>query len=109
MRRVVNKVSILALFLTLVAYIAQGQSIAPACEECEQEALFFDGEVATHFDNAEYAGNDIGNEGLSTKTDNQCQHANRGNKRSCVNTARLQHQNDDRNGTGVFYKAIKQG
>ena len=62
MRRVVNKVSILALFLTLVAYIAQGQSIAPApaCEECEQEALFFDGEVATHFDNAEYAGNDIG-------------------------------------------------
>lgn len=57
-----KRVSILLLMLTWAVYVAQGQEVAcaPACGEGEQEALFFDGEVATHFDNAEYAGNDIG-------------------------------------------------
>lgn len=57
-----KKVSILVLFLILIAYVAQGQNVtcAPACDKGEQEALFFDGEISTHFDNAEYAGNDIG-------------------------------------------------
>lgn len=57
-----KRFSIVVLLLILVAYVAQGQDVAhaPTCEETEQEALFFDGEVATHFDNAEYAGNEIG-------------------------------------------------
>ncbi len=57
-----KRFSIIALLLTLVVYVAQGQDIAhaPARDVAEQEALFFDGEVATHFDNAECDGNDIG-------------------------------------------------
>ena len=62
MQLMIRRVSILVLLLTCVVYMAQSQEItcAPACETESSEALFFDGEVATHFDNAEYAGNDIG-------------------------------------------------
>ncbi|MBQ3260033.1 MAG: hypothetical protein IJA66_02970, partial [Alistipes sp.] len=68
----IKRVSILVLMLTCVLYVAQGQEVAcaPACEAktaCEAksgkdnvEALFFDGEISTHFDNAEHDGNDIG-------------------------------------------------
>ena len=60
-----RRLPILFLFAILATQFAVGQNVAcaPACESacCEQsEALFFDGAVSTHFDNAEYAGNDIG-------------------------------------------------
>ena len=57
-----KRVSILVLLLTVAVYVAQSQEVAcaPACEHGNDEALFFDGELSTHFDNAEYAGNDIG-------------------------------------------------
>ena len=60
-----RRLPILFLFAILTTQFAVGQNVAcaPACESacCEQsEALFFDGAVSTHFDNAEYAGNDIG-------------------------------------------------
>lgn len=57
-----KRASILVLLLTLFAYVAQGQEVAcaPVCEDGGGEALFFDGELSTHFDNTEYAGNDVG-------------------------------------------------
>ncbi len=53
---------IVVLLLTMLSYVVQGQEVAcaPACEDTRCESLFFDGEVSTHFDNTEYAGNDIG-------------------------------------------------
>ena len=58
----IKRVFVLISLLVLVAYVAQGQSVAhaPACDATEQEVLFFDGELSTHFDNAEFSGNDIG-------------------------------------------------
>ncbi len=60
-----KRLSILILFTFLALQFAQGQDVAPApaCESaCSEQsgALFFDGELSTHFDNAEYDGNDVG-------------------------------------------------
>jgi hypothetical protein len=57
-----RRFSIVVLLLTLVAYAANSQVVAhaPAFDKAEQEALYFDGEVATLFDNAECTGNDVG-------------------------------------------------
>lgn len=73
-----RKLSITILGLVLTAQVAIGQEVAPAKADTpavetldsateptmpakeSQEALFFDGEIATLFDNAEYSGNDIG-------------------------------------------------
>ena len=60
-----KRLSILFLFTFLALQFAQGQDVAPAparegvCD-AQSGALFFDGEVSTHFDNAEYDGNDVG-------------------------------------------------
>jgi hypothetical protein len=60
-----RRLSILFVVALLTTQFAQGQEVAcaPACESacCEQsEALFFDGAISTHFDNAEHSGNNIG-------------------------------------------------
>ena len=60
-----KRLSILILFTFLILQFAQGQDVALApARECmcdaQSGALFFDGEVSTHFDNAEYDGNDVG-------------------------------------------------
>ena len=57
-----KRLSILILFTFLILQFAQGQDVAlaPARDAIEQEALFFDGAISTHFDNAEHSGNDIG-------------------------------------------------
>ena len=53
------------MFALLTMQFAQGQSVTPAparedvCNE-QSGALFFDGELTTNFDNAEYEGADVG-------------------------------------------------
>ena len=60
-----KRLSILLLFAFLAVQFAQGQEVtlASACTDAccdESEALFFDGAISTHFDNAEHSGNDVG-------------------------------------------------
>ncbi len=58
--------SILVVLLTLTLYVAQGQEVASVIKATgqssveENEVLFFDGELSTHFDNTEFSGSSVG-------------------------------------------------
>ena len=63
--------------------------------------------VVVHYDHG-LTCNYICNKRVSTKTDNKCKHAHRGNKCARVYANCLQNKENNCNCTSVFYKAVKE-